>query len=353
MMTHMTAVKIGFGLLTYWLAFGSEMVHSQTNVPTTTEVRGQLLDFQMKSKDRMIIGAVEISDNWKATDLRFVNVTTGQDLGTYYNVLENLSATKPTFKIYNHQIDIYAGQDVKDAKKDPAIIEQKVVFYKDDNDPKLLHFATTFDDVGVVQVQILQNGRQVAYGQAKLTADAAFSALINTVDNAISGPPSPIIDPTDPNDPHDSSNSLGLLVVEQPGSLAEPGAIDLKKTDPKALVLSIHQGTTSPSVNDADLVLITLRRPLGLLSNTGTITLSVSNPTAIMLFNADGTKALADYSVDLAHPSGDLVALGHTNAQVWVRGAAAADNIAFTYTYTDASGKIKNTDQVNLSVKTP
>jgi len=97
------------------------------------------MDFQMKSKDRMITGAIKILDSWKGTSLRIINTTTGQDMGTYSDVLENLSAAKPTFKIYKSKSDMFSDQDMQDAKTDPAVTEQKVVFYKDDNDPKLLH----------------------------------------------------------------------------------------------------------------------------------------------------------------------------------------------------------------------
>jgi len=360
-MTQKTSAKIGLGTIACAVAIGWGTLHSQTNESTSPQVapqtqaadKGQLLDFQMKSKDRMITGAIKILDSWKGTSLRIVNTTTGQDMGTYGNMLENLTATKPTFKIYNSKSDIFSEKDMQDAKTDPAVTQQKVVFYKDDNDPKLLHFATTFDDVGTVQVQVIQGGKQVAYGEAKLTVDAEFSALINTVDKDISGAPSPIIDPMDPNDANDPSNRLGVLVAEQPGPLSNPGDIDAHKTDPKALVLPVHAGNEAPSPSDADLVLVTLRRPFELKGNTGTITLGVSAPASVTIFSADGKKVLTDYSVDLAKPSGDLAALARSNAQVWVRGAAVSNNVVLTCTYTDADGKVKATDQVNLSVTKP
>jgi len=178
------------------IACSSTKLYSQTNQPAPTQVTpskqnpGQLLDFHLKSKDRMFVGEIIIPANWQTVSLRFVNTTTGQTLGTYDHVLENLTAAKPTFKIYNHQSDIFSDADAEDAKHDPAVTEQKVVFYKDDNDPKSLHFSSIFDDVGTIQVQVIQNGKQIAYGQTKLTADAAFSGLINATDKAISGQPS-------------------------------------------------------------------------------------------------------------------------------------------------------------------
>ena len=139
----------------------------------------------------MFVGDILVPTTWKGVSFRFINTTTGQVLGTYDNVLENLTASKPTFKIYNHKSDMFSDGDAEDAKHDPAVTEQKVVFYKDNDNPKILHFSSIFDDVGVMQVQVIQNGKQVAYGQTKLTADAGFSSLIDTTDKAISGPTPP------------------------------------------------------------------------------------------------------------------------------------------------------------------
>jgi hypothetical protein len=185
----------------FLLTLGSNWVggtlHSQTNEPVKTqgsssgEETGDLLDLHFKSKDRMFGGEISIPANWKMVSLRFTNTTTGQILGTYNNVLENLTATMPTFKIYSHKSDMFSDQDVEDAKHDPAVVEQKVVFYKDDNDPRLLHFSSIFDAVGTIQIQVIQYGKQIAYGQTKLTADADFSSLINATDKAISGQPPP------------------------------------------------------------------------------------------------------------------------------------------------------------------
>ncbi len=174
-----------------------DILYSQTNEPAkaqasaSTQDAGFLLDLHLKSKDRMFIGEISIPTKWKMVSLRFINTTTGQILGTYNNVLENMTAAKPTFKIYNHKSDMFSDQDVEDAKHDPAVVEQKVVFYKDDNDPMLLHFSSIFDDVGTIQIQVIQSGKQIAYGQTKLIADADFSSLINATDKAISGQPPP------------------------------------------------------------------------------------------------------------------------------------------------------------------
>jgi hypothetical protein len=312
---------------------------------------------QLTSKDRMITGSIKLPDSWTGISLHFINNTTGQDLGTYANVVENMTATTPAFKIYNSQDDILseseADQEVA-GSLDPMVTSQKVVFYKDTNDPKLLHFATTFDALGDVRVEIIKNGSVMGYNGVHLTADTDFSAVINEVDNRVTNPsPAPVVDPTDPNaSGGGGGDGLGLIVPQEPGSLAFPGAVDPTKSDPTQLVLPLHTGTALPSGSDHDLSLVTLRRPTGLTSNSGTITLTVSAPSSVALFNSAATHVLANYSVDLANPSGDLAGLATGNAQVWVRGVAANTNVTLTYTYTDASSVVQATDTAHLSVST-
>jgi hypothetical protein len=160
--------------------------------PVATKSMGDRLDLKIQSKDRMFAGQIKISPAWKHTTLRFVNLTSGQDLGKYADVLETMTGSKPAFKIYEHQGDIYSSQDAADAKADPAVTQQAVVFFKDDQDRMLLHFASTFDDVGTLQVQVIQDGKPIAFDRAKLTSDPAFSSLIQTTDKAISaGGPAP------------------------------------------------------------------------------------------------------------------------------------------------------------------
>lgn len=167
-------------------------LNGQTNessvlTPATPD-HGKLLDLHLQSKDRMFRGKIKILDTWKKISLRFINISTGQDLGTYPDVLENLTAAKPDFKIYQHQDDIFSDEDIKENEKNPALEKQKVTFFKDETDPTLLNFSSIFDDVGVIQVQVIRDGKQIAYGQTKLTTDAEFSSLINTVDKTISEP---------------------------------------------------------------------------------------------------------------------------------------------------------------------
>jgi len=135
----------------------------------------------------MFPGRIKVDPLWEHTALRFVNLTSKQDLGTYPDILENMNGAKATVKIYKHQSDMFSDEDMKEAKTNPLISQQKLVFFEDDADSSVLHFASTFDDVGTIQIQVIQKGQVVEYGETKLTRDAGFSALIQSTDAAISG----------------------------------------------------------------------------------------------------------------------------------------------------------------------
>jgi hypothetical protein len=60
---------------------------------------------QLESKDRMVKGSIKLPDSWTGISLHFINNTTGQDLGTFANVVENMTAATPAFKIYNTKED--------------------------------------------------------------------------------------------------------------------------------------------------------------------------------------------------------------------------------------------------------
>jgi len=169
-------------------------LQGQTNGPAPTNgapVAGagaKLVDLHLQSKDRMFLGKIRVDPSWEHTSFRFLNLTSKQDLGTYPDILENMNGAKATVKIYKHQSDMFSDEDIKEAKTNPLVTQQKVVFYEDDADPNVVHFASTYDDVGTIQVQIFQKGKMIEYGETKLTRDADFSALIQATDQAISGP---------------------------------------------------------------------------------------------------------------------------------------------------------------------
>lgn len=176
------------------VAVSPDTLKSQTNaLPSAQEVApagkdAKLVDLHLRSKDRMFMGQIKVAPEWEHTSFRFVNLTSKQDLGTYPDILENMKGAKATVKIYNHQTDIFSDEDMKEAQNNPLVTQQKVTFFKDDADPTVLHFASIFDEVGKIQVQFIQNGKVVEYGETQLKADADFSALIQATDRAISGP---------------------------------------------------------------------------------------------------------------------------------------------------------------------
>lgn len=186
-------MRLPWAVITAWAVQNLCVLQGQTNNAASTHtapVAGagvKLVDLHLQSRDRMFRGEIKVDPSWEHTALRFVNLTSKQDLGTYPDILENMNRAKTTVKIYNHQSDMFSDEDMKEAKTNPLITQQKLVFFKDDTEPSLLHFASTFDDVGTIQVQVIQKGKVFEYGETKLTRDADFSALIQATDAAISG----------------------------------------------------------------------------------------------------------------------------------------------------------------------
>jgi hypothetical protein len=70
-----------------------------------------LLPMELKSDDRMIKGSINLPASWTGISLHFINTTTGQDLGTYNNVVENMTAANPTFQIYANKAAIFSDSE--------------------------------------------------------------------------------------------------------------------------------------------------------------------------------------------------------------------------------------------------
>ncbi|HUY88538.1 MAG TPA: glycosyltransferase [Pirellulales bacterium] len=87
---------------------------------------------------------------------------------------------------------------------------------------------------------------------------------------------------------------------------------------------------------DDDLARITLRN-LNTSSTSGSIAIVLSNPDAVRLFKADGTR-LNDLSVDLANPNGDLAGLATGSVDVWFDALIVDPDFVFSLVYMNESG---------------
>jgi hypothetical protein len=81
------------------LATGTYTPQSSTDPIAAGNHGVMLYPMPLQSKDRMVEGSIKLPDSWTGTSLHFINETTGQDLGTYANIVENMAATSPAFKL--------------------------------------------------------------------------------------------------------------------------------------------------------------------------------------------------------------------------------------------------------------
>lgn len=108
------------------------------------------------------------------------------------------------------------------------------------------------------------------------------------------------------------------------------------------------QKTASGDPLDPDFGHVTLSlMPNGLKS--GTVTLTLSDPSAVQLFKSDGTQ-LSGLTLDLSSPSGDLAPLASGPMDVWFEGLKADPDFSFKLTYADSSGNQVAQDSVHLNI---
>jgi hypothetical protein len=84
----------------------------------------------------------------------------------------------------------------------------------------------------------------------------------------------------------------------------------------------------------------------------GVYSISVSNPSAVQLYKADGVTPLAssDWSVDLANPSGYLAGIASGDVTIWVKGVSTEPNLVFECIYSKPDGTQVCMDSVHIDV---
>ncbi|MEM1058373.1 MAG: LamG domain-containing protein [Verrucomicrobiota bacterium] len=333
-----------------------------------------LLPMDLDTRDRVVQGRIKLPEDWTGFSLQFRNTTSGQDLGTYENVVETLNGSGNSFYIYDDIDDIYSESEIEQIETgsvESEVMDQDVVFVKDRNDPKKLWFTAVFDDLGDIEIILKKDGQNFGTIGATLEEDEIVSELINHLDARISSRdiPIPVHGPIDfdgdglPDE--GGEDDMGLLVVQTPSTMDDPGVYltEAEEGIPSNLLLPLNTDNddaqplphednqdTSIGFDDDDIARLTLRRPEGLTTNEGTLTLTVSQAPAVRIFNSSGTAALAQYTVDLANPSGDLAGLANGNVSLFVEGLVVNGDVTFTLTYKNAFGVVQETDEVHMSV---
>ena len=158
-----------------------------------------------------------------------------------------------------------------------------------------------------------------------------------------------------------TGNNLGVPVsasLQQRGDPTKYLMLVSDQTDPQTGV-PFNTESTIPVLNDQptlgadgkpldpDLAKITLHRPPS--GTTGTATISVSDPSAVALFDDNG-QPLTQTSVNLASPSGYLGGLATGDVDVWVEGLHKSSDLTVKYACQDQSGNEFSRDTVHMQV---
>jgi uncharacterized delta-60 repeat protein len=116
------------------------------------------------------------------------------------------------------------------------------------------------------------------------------------------------------------------------------------------------QTVTAPSGSsgDPDLERITLKQVADLTD--GVLTLSISDPSAVRLFQSDGSllfssdrSAKSALQLNFSHPSGYLSSLTSGDVSLWVQGMKVSRDLTFTLRYSNAVGTVSS-DALHMDV---
>ncbi len=138
------------------------------------------LNENVASKDRFVGGSFDTARMTSGVArVQFVNVTTGEDLGTY-----TLGNGPDTF-VYDSEEDAFSGAELDGVlngqlSDSSRKLTQNVVLYRDKDQPSVLHFATVFSKLGTVELRYFDyNNRPVGKVSRTLTADADYADLFD------------------------------------------------------------------------------------------------------------------------------------------------------------------------------
>lgn len=334
-----------------------------------------LLPVELTSEDRLVKGSITIPEGWAnvALSLR-ATAEGGQNLGNFSGIEPGVTDS-PTY-IYASQNDILSESELNEAQSgaiDPRANTQAVVFYRDADNPRRLHFATAFDQVGEIKLALsCGSGTTVVTAKLKhaLIAQTDTADLIATLDQRIESMTIPEIVDFDLDTDGDGLPEGGtsdLITASQPGTMAAPGAFvsEASEDNPLNLVLLVNSDddnadsvadslNTSLDATDNDLARIVLRAPSGLSLPPGTLTLTHNGGPALRLRFATGPPIASGTSVNLASPSGVLAGLATGPLTLYAEGLAPASDVAIVLSYTPLGESTPSaTDTVRLTVIDP
>lgn len=154
------------------------------------------------------------------------------------------------------------------------------------------------------------------------------------------------------------------VVGHRPGTMAAPGAevSNAEEDSPLNVLARVNDDNddggppgqkdnrdTLVGAADDDVVCLTLSPPAPVGISQGTLTLTVV-PASVRVLAPNGASELADRSVNLAAPQGQLAALAQGEVRIWLEGTAPCADVRIKLAYLSPAGVEVASDEVHLSV---
>jgi hypothetical protein len=103
-----------------------------------------------------------------------------------------------------------------------------------------------------------------------------------------------------------------------------------------------HQDNQDKSIGDLDDDIVAIKLlPLDPPLRSGTMALSVYPADRVRIYKSDGTAPLAEYSVDLSNPQGDLSALVSAPVMLYLEGMEPGEDVSLGLTYTGGRENVR------------
>ena len=244
-----------------------------------------------------------------------------------------------------------------------------------------LQFLQMRDDAAagteIEQVNVFQNGKQTATvpvysnGQARTPGKVDLSAYsgITRIE---------IVDVTDPAGllyddfrfmvapdlltAHRTGDNLGEVVSDQVKQSGDPSQYTVLvddyyvQSDGTPALASQTAEIPDSGQGDSDLAQMTLNQlPAG--TTDGSVQIVLSDPSAVRLFQSDGslmydedTTGAGPLTLDLSSPSGYLAGLQSGNVNVWLEAVHPSKDFSFTVLYKDSQGNVVNSDTIHMTL---
>lgn len=138
-----------------------------------------MLPAEIVSRDKYLAGSFEIPQGWDNMEMEFLGPS--GSLGRYGSLL-----TGSGTKVYDHETDVLNQADY-DAGGLPN--GQKVIFVRDQDNPRKIRFYSLFPNTGLVKIKLYLSGGSISCGEFthQLEAEAEFATLIDYIDSIVTG----------------------------------------------------------------------------------------------------------------------------------------------------------------------